>query len=86
MTDQHPRFLAVAVIERTPLENRWVTEQWRVVAVVPEDREACRAAEVECIDIGGGTRWIVGGHSIELHRTEAEGYFPTSAHRSQRHS
>ncbi len=75
MTDQHPRFPVAVVIERTSLANRWVTEQWRIVAVVPEDREGCRAAEVECIDIGGGTRWIVGGHAIELHRTEAEGYF-----------
>jgi len=75
MSNHNPRFPVAVVIERIPLVNRWVSEQWRIVAVVPDDREASEAAAVERIDAEGGTRWIVGGHAIELNRTEAEGYF-----------
>jgi uncharacterized protein DUF3305 len=75
MLNRIPKFPVAVVIERTALANRWVSEQWRIVAVVPDEREAREAAVVERIDADNGTRWIVGGHAIELHRTEAEGYF-----------
>ena len=75
MSNRNPRFPVAVVIERIPLANRWVNEQWRIVAVVPEDRDAHEAVAVERIDVEGRTRWIVGGHAIELHPTEAEGYF-----------
>ncbi len=53
MSNHNPRFPVAVVIERIPLANRWVSEQWRIVAVVPDDREASEAAVVERIDADG---------------------------------
>ena len=75
MSNRNTTFQVAIVIERVPLANRWASEQWRVVAVVPEERAADDAAKIERVDVGRATRWIVGGHAIELHRSEAEGYF-----------
>jgi uncharacterized protein DUF3305 len=68
------RFPVDAVIERTTLANRWVSESWRPVAVLPA--EPSRGEVVECLgEDGASTRWRVGPFAIELHPVEAEGYF-----------
>ena len=60
------------IMERVPLHNRWVTERWLPVAVVPADpvagaASARLAGEVE--------RWRCGPFDVELHPSEAEGYY-----------
>jgi len=68
------RFPVDVVIERALLDNRWMSESWRPAAV--EVVEPTRGEIVECLgDEGTRTRWRIGPCTIELHPTEAEGYF-----------
>ena len=69
-----PRFPVNVVIERVPLSNRWVSEQWRVAAVEPEQDGAATACE-RLADQGNIARWLCSGFAIELARSEAEGYY-----------
>lgn len=69
------RFPVAVVLQRTPLVNRWVTERWEPVAIEPDVAEAVVPEPVCIADDASGTRWRFGGHAIELHRSEAEGYF-----------
>jgi hypothetical protein len=70
-----PRFPVAVIVQRTPLVNRWVSERWEPVAV-ERDTDHCGATLPLCIaDDALGTRWRIGGYAIELHRSEAEGYF-----------
>jgi len=71
------------IIERIPLVNRWARERWQPAAVelapVPDGDTRVRdqvpgRCEVEPID-AIGHRWRCKGFEIELHPTEAEGYF-----------
>src|SRR5215471_16030266 len=68
------RFPVSIVIERAPIANRWVSEQWRISAVEPETIESapsfCRLE-----DRAGVARWRCSGFAIELTRSESEGYF-----------
>jgi hypothetical protein len=71
------------VIARIPLVNRWTSERWQPVAVeiaspvpgAPMARDlvpgtcACVPADAE------GNRWRCTGFEVELHPSEAEGYF-----------
>jgi len=69
------RFPVAVVLQRTPVANPWITEHWEPVAVMPEAAGATVAAPVRIADDASGTRWRFDGHAIELHRSEAEGYF-----------
>lgn len=67
-------YLSVDVaMERIPLVNRWATEKWQPASVVP----ATGSAGVPVLEADGpaGTRWRFPGVAIELHPSEAEGYF-----------
>ncbi len=70
------RFPVAVIFERTPLANRWVSERWEPVAVVPPlaDVSGGRAA-VKIGDDPSCTRWRFDGHAFELHPSEAEGYY-----------
>ena len=77
-----PLYFSVDILmERIPLVNRWVSEQWRPAAVVPvgeivlESGAAKPAAPERVADGPAGTTWRFAGRTIELHPTEAEGYF-----------
>src|SRR6478735_706318 len=77
-----PVYFSVDVLmERIPLVNRWVSEQWRPAAVVPVGEIASGAANSEpCVpertqDGPQGTTWRFPRRRIELHPSEAEGYF-----------
>ena len=66
--------LPVAVImERRVLANRWQTEQWAPVSVVPDDGEAREPQLLE--EDSEHARWLHPGFAIELHRDEADGYY-----------
>jgi hypothetical protein len=68
------RFPVDVVIERQRLVNRWMDETWRPASVEVPSSGGCEFAE--CLgEEGAITRWRVGGYAIELHPTEAEGYF-----------
>src|SRR5438105_1430533 len=73
---QAARIPVDVIMERVPLHNRWASERWQPAAVVPVDasfatRPACERLE----DDADRARWRCGGCMIELHPTEAEGYF-----------
>jgi hypothetical protein len=63
------------LIGRTPLTSRWASERW-------EPRSVQLAGSGEPDDASGtgavadaGAQWRFSGFEIELHRSEAEGYF-----------
>ena len=75
MPTSPPRFPVFVIVQRTPLVNRWVSERWAPVAV-ERAIEPQEAPSAQCISKdANATRWRFGGHAIELHRSEAEGYF-----------
>ena len=69
--------LSVAVIfQRTPLASKWVSERWEPITVQPSlDEPAADPVPERLPDVGGAARWRFGGHLLELHRSEGEGYF-----------
>src|SRR5512139_851572 len=68
--------LAVAVVmERTPLENnRWQSEKWEPIGVVPDSSEAGAAPRLLLQD-EARTQWLYPGFKLELFHDEAEGYY-----------
>ena len=68
------------VIERVPLASRWVSERWQpatVVAVGPPTLQAAGepGAPVLISETEDGTQWCFPRCVVELHPSEAEGYF-----------
>jgi hypothetical protein len=68
------------IIERIPLQSRWASERWQPARVemastpsVVPDRNAVPGT-LPC-HAEGENRWRCQGFEIELHPTEAEGYF-----------
>ena len=75
-----PRFPVDVVMERVPIVSRWASERWQPAAVLPAGSPApgleIEAGAPECIVDGPeGTQWRFPGFLLELHRSEAEGYF-----------
>ncbi len=69
------RFPVAVVMQRTPLANRWVSERWEPVSVLPRDDDAPPGVPPVCIrDDATCAQWRFDGHAVELHRSEAEGY------------
>jgi len=71
------------IIARVPLVNRWASERWQPTAVeiaspVPGQRSARDLVPGACactLADPGGNRWRCTGFEIELHPSEAEGFF-----------
>jgi hypothetical protein len=63
------------VMQRTPIESRWTVERWEPVAVVLE-APGGKAAQCDRLpdEAGNAARWLCTGLTLELHRSEAEGY------------
>jgi len=72
-----PVYFSVDVLmERVPLANRWVSEQWRPAGVVPIGEAEAEPGEPDCVADGPqGTTWRFPGRAVELHPSEAEGYY-----------
>ena len=69
------RFSVAVLMQRTPIENRWASERWDPVAVLPVPSGAAQGAAPVCVrDDATCTQWRFDGHALELHRSEAEGY------------
>src|SRR5258708_4526904 len=68
--------LAVAVVmERTPLaNNRWQSEKWEPVGVVPDSSEP-GAPPRALVQDESRTQWLHPGFKLELFHDEAEGYY-----------
>ena len=68
--------LAVAVVmERTPLQNnRWQSEKWEPIGVVPDPGEADAEPRLLLQD-EARTQWLYPGFKLELFHDEAEGYY-----------
>ena len=71
------RFPVAVIFERTTLANRWVSERWEPIAVIPPVVAPAAVAPppVKIGDDATGTRWRFDGHAFELHPSEAEGYY-----------
>ena len=59
-------------MERRALANRWQSETWHPVAVVPDEPGA---APRVLLEEEGRTQWLHPGFEVVLHRDEAEGYY-----------
>lgn len=73
---ERPSLAVAVVMQKTLLDNRWQSEQWEAVGVVPDDAPA--GALPRCMQKGKGGKqelWLYPGFVIELYRDEAEGYF-----------
>jgi hypothetical protein len=69
------RFSVAVLMQRTPLDNRWASERWDPVAVLPVPDTAEPPGPPVCVrDDASCTQWRFDGHRLELHRSEAEGY------------
>ena len=67
------RFPVAVIMQRIPLASRWADERWEALAVEPCDDPL--PAQTLLSDAADGKRWRCTGHAIELHPTEAEGYY-----------
>ncbi len=75
-TDVTPDWFAVAVVTaREPVENnRWITERWRVLGVVPAS--AAAADERQLIRSGPeGEQYLWSGFRIQLRKSDADAYY-----------
>jgi hypothetical protein len=63
------------LMECVPLTSRWASERWQPAAVVLGTAQAPQPAPIRESGDGGREQWRFGGLEIELHRSEAEGYF-----------
>ena len=61
------------VMERRVLANRWQSETWQPVAVVPDEPDAPGPRVI--LEEGARTQWLHPGFEVVLHRDEAEGYY-----------
>jgi len=69
-------------IVRIPIESRWASERWQPARVeIASDRTGRSARDIvpgECLcerTDAAGDHWRCSGFEIELHATEAEGYY-----------
>ena len=74
------RFPVAVIFQRTAIVNRWVSEKWEPVAVVPPvvappNAVIGKASPVRISDDPSRTQWRFDGQVFELHPVEAEGYY-----------
>jgi hypothetical protein len=70
------RFPVAVIFERIAIVNRWVSERWEPVAVVPPvvapGNDATGSAKpVKIVDEPSRTQWRFDGQAFELHPSEA---------------
>lgn len=67
----HPSVRVAVVMERRVLANRWQSEQWRPIAVLPDEGGEARLIAQD----GERAEWLHPGFDVTLYRDEAEGYY-----------
>lgn len=74
------RFPVAVIFQRTAIVNRWISEKWEPVAVVPPvvappNDVVAKATPVRISDEPERTQWRFDDQAFELHPAEAEGYY-----------
>ena len=70
-----PRLLVAVTLVRTPLASRWASERWEAEAVLPLGPAPVGSPVMPVAAAGAGERWRFAPFVVELHRSEAEGYY-----------
>lgn len=70
-----PRLLVAVTLVRTPLASRWASERWEAEAVLPLGPAPEGLPVAPAAAAGAGERWRFAPFAVELHRSEAEGYY-----------
>ena len=69
-----PLILPVAVIiERRALANRWQSETWEAIGIIPDRGDA--AVPRLLLQDNARSQWLHGGFKLKLYRDEAENYY-----------
>ena len=67
---EKPLFPVSVVMRLVPIVNRWVSEKWELAGVEPD----AGSGEISCTALEGGA-WLWRGFTLDLHPSEAEGYY-----------
>jgi hypothetical protein len=70
---EKPMFPVAVVMQRRLVDNRWQSEVWEPLGVVPSVEP--RGAPRLLVEEGGVQQWLYPGFALVLHRDEAEGYY-----------
>ena len=70
---EKPTFSVAVVMQRRALRNRWQSEVWEPLGVVPG--YAGESGPRLLVDESGLQQWLHPGFTLKLHRDEAEGYY-----------
>ena len=70
---QKPRFPVAVVMQRRLLENRWQSEVWEPIGVVPSVE--AKGTPRLLVEEARVQQWLHPGFELVLHRDEAEGYY-----------
>jgi hypothetical protein len=68
------RLTVAVVMRRRRLDNRWVSESWEAVEIVPDEPRKDSAPQ-PVRAAGTADHWLHGGLALELFRDEAENYY-----------
>jgi hypothetical protein len=70
---EKPKFPVAVVMQRRLLDNRWQSEAWEPLGVVPSVEP--KGEPRLLVEEGGVQQWLHPGFVLQLHRDEAEGYY-----------
>src|SRR4051812_18091318 len=65
-----PLFPLAVVMRRVPVTNRWISEKWELAGVEPDSV----SNEISCAALADNA-WRWRGFTLDLHPSEAEGYY-----------
>jgi len=70
----YPSLAVAVVMERTRLENRWQSEKWEPIGVLPDSDGQEKAPRLLHED-AESAQWLHPGFTLELFHDESEGYY-----------
>jgi hypothetical protein len=68
------RVPVAVIMERTAIQNRWVSEKWEAKGVVREEAQPGAGSRV-IVESGDTRQVLFSGYELRLQRHEAEGYY-----------
>ena len=69
----HPAISIAVIMERRALANRWQSQAWEAIGVIPDPGDAATARLLLQDDTRA--QWLHGGFELKLYRDEAENYY-----------